>query len=339
MYKSATIKLTVWYLLILMGISLLFSAVIYHVAESEVDNRLQTLQQKIQNNPDFTPLPRFDFRTIRDYQAHQAAVNLFISLFYLNLLILAGGGIGSYLLAKRTLQPIEDSYEAQSRFTSDASHELRTPLAVMKTELEVALRDSSITKQEMKELLTSNLEEVNKLTELSHTLLQLSRLEGGAIEIVKVPLVDIAKSVISRYDKHGTRIHLSAPTDPLYIEGNEVSIEELITILVDNAIKYSPEDSIVNMKIYKKNQCIFLQIKNGGEGIDGKDLPHIFDRFYRVDSSRTGGANSGYGLGLSLAKRIVKLHKGELTASSSRNGDTIFTVLLPRFGSTQANPQ
>jgi two-component system sensor histidine kinase CiaH len=287
------------------------------------------LQQRIQTESDILPLPGFDIRALRADQAHEAAASLFISLLYTNILILAGGGIGSYLLARRTLQPIEYSYEAQSRFTSDASHELRTPLAVMKTELEVALRDPTLSKKEMKELLNSNLEEVNKLTKLSHTLLQLSRLDHTGLTTEKIAVNEIVRSAIAHYDKTGRRIHFSGPARTPYASGNAVSIEELVTILIDNAVKYSPDDSVVEVTVTSGNRQASIKVKNSGEGIDASDLPHVFNRFFRVDSSRTGGTKSGYGLGLSLAKKIVELHNGDLSASSARNAETVFTVKLP----------
>lgn len=322
-----------------MSISLLFSGVIYKVADSEIDSRLQNLQQKIQTEADMSLLPNFDFGRLRIYQAHQAAINLFLSLVYTNLLILVAGGVGSYVLARRTLEPIERSYEAQSRFTSDASHELRTPLSVMKTELEVALRDPTLSKDEMKELLESNLEEVNKLTELSRMLLQLSRLDHSSIETEKIAVDTVIGEVIKRYDKEGTRINYQNTLKPLHVSGNTVGLEELITILVDNALKYSPDDSIVSINVTKKDRYAAIEIKNQGEGIDAKNLPFIFDRFYRIDSSRTGGSKSGYGLGLSLAKKIVELHDGELSASSAKDQETVFRVSLPLFTLNQAKSQ
>src|SRR5690606_29485182 len=124
--------------------------------------------------------PTYDFATIRSLQARQAQASIFTSLLYMNILFLAAGGIASYFMARRTLEPIEQTHEAQSRFTSDASHELRTPLAAMKTELEVALRGPELSKKDMKELLASNLEEVDKLSKITQTLLLLSRLEHSA---------------------------------------------------------------------------------------------------------------------------------------------------------------
>lgn len=330
MFHSATLRLTGWYLLLLMSISLLFSLTIYRTATTEVGDRLAEFQSRIEQPgaaPLFDPNHRL-FTAFQDNQRDRASRNILATLFYVNLLILFGGGLLSYALARRTLRQIEQSHEAQSRFTSDASHELRTPLAAMKTELEVALRDPKISKAEMKELLESNLEEVNKLTVLSKTLLQLSKLDYENLEIQPVNLSDVTTEVIQRYDKNAKRIKMTLPKKPLTIKGNPASIEELVTILVDNALKYSPEKSKVKIVISQQGKNARLEITNGGKGIPNDKLPHIFDRFYRASESRTDG---GSGLGLALAKEIVALHKGELSVSSVSGGDTTFQFLLPIF--------
>src|SRR5690606_10154463 len=128
-------------------------------------------------------------------------------------------------------------------FTSDASHELRTPLAAMKTELEVALRDPKLSKQEMRELLASNLEEVDKLAQISQTLLLLSRLEHSALPSGRVAIDDITRRVVENLNRSHSRILYTPPDRPLYSMVHQVSIEELITILTDNALKYSPPSS------------------------------------------------------------------------------------------------
>jgi signal transduction histidine kinase len=339
MFQSATIKLTAWYLMILMIISLLFSVIIYQVTSSEVNRRLEELQTGIQRQNNFRTLPDFDVANIRLNQAHQASTNLIISLVYTNFIILVAAGIGSYVLARRTLRPIEEAHEAQSRFTSDASHELRTPLAVMKTELEVALRDPKLDKSEMHDLLASNLEEVEKLSQLSQTLLQLSKLDYDNIEKDKLSLEDIVRQTVSRFDKTGKRINFTATKSLPMIVGNRASIEELATILIDNALKYSPADSLVSVHVGKRAQKACLEVINTGEGIHPDALPLIFDRFYRADMSRTGGGKNGYGLGLALAKKIVEIHGGELTASSAPQHATTFTVLLPVVSNSQAKNQ
>lgn len=331
MFHSATLRLTLWYLFILMSIGLIFSGIIYQVASSEINSRIEIVQQRLQNEADDMNVvfPGYDFAMIRAFQTKQAQSSLFANLLYMNLLLLAGGGIASYFLARRTLQPIEQSHEAQSRFTSDASHELRTPLAAMKTELEVALRDPKLSKQEMKELLLSNLEEVDKLSKISQTLLLLSRLEHSALTSQRIAFDDIVRRTVENSNRKKPRINYAPPEKPLYITANQVSVEELVTILIDNAIKYSPQNSKVQVSLKKKGRKARLQVTNLGKGIAADDLPHIFERFYRVDESRTGGREAGFGLGLALAKKIVEMHKGDLSASSQVGKKTTFTVSLP----------
>jgi signal transduction histidine kinase len=201
----------------------------------------------------------------------------------------------------------------------------------MKTELEVALRDPALSKSEMRELLTSNLEEVNKLTQISQTLLLLSRLEHSPLPTGRVAFDDIVRRIIGRLNLTKPRIVYAAPTKPLYIAAHQVSIEELVTILIDNALKYSPPSSKVHVNLKKDGKKARLEVINTGKGISPEDLPHIFERFYRVDESRTNGNDTGFGLGLSLAKKIVELHHGDFTASSEPNKETIFTVSLPLY--------
>lgn len=330
MFKSATLKLTVWYVIILVSISLLFSVVIYSIALSEVGARIENLQQSA---PPMLPDDSTLFNIIREAQIHEAENSLIGALVITNLIIWFAGGFGSYYLARRTLRPIEETHEAQSKFTSDASHELRTPLASMKIELEVALRDPSTTKKEMRELLESNLEEVNRLTKLSHTLLQLSRLDHSTILSENIEIGEITKMMIERFNKTQPRITLHNERK-VHVLTNESNVEELLTILIDNALKYSPSDSSVDVTLIKQRQMSGFKIVNEGEGIPPETLPHIFNRFYRADASRTGSAKKGYGLGLSLAKKIVELHNGELTVSSAINEDTTFQVLLPNIKRT-----
>lgn len=323
MFQSATSKLTCWYLGIIIAVSILFSGVIYAIASREIITRIDTLQTRaLQNgNP---------FLFGRDDQIHEAEASLLAGLFITNILIWTGGGVGSYYLARRTLLPIEEAHEAQSRFVSDASHELRTPLANMKTELEVALRDKLLTKKEAKELLESNLEEVNKLTQLSSTLLQLSRLDTSGITREKVTLQFAVQAAIKRFGADAKRVHSEKPLLPIDAVSNRLQTEELVTILVDNALKYSPPVSKVKISYIKNKQMVGFSVSNEGEGIPPKVLPHIFDRFYQAEKSRRSTQQKGFGLGLSLAKKIVEIHHGELSVSSAPGAITTFTVLFPR---------
>lgn len=343
MFHSATLKLTGWYLLILMTISLIFSIVIYNITSNELGDRLEQLQSRFERTNLIIPYDSSThnpgYTAFRIDQDARARANLLVSLFYVNLLILIAGGAGSYLLARRTLRDIESAHEAQSRFTSDASHELRTPLAAMKSEIEVTLRDKNAPKSELREALESSLEEVNKLTELSQVLLQLARSEHSGLEMSSIALPAVVKSIVKRYDKPSKRIEVKTTSTLPQVNANRASIEELVTILVDNALKYSPHDSLVSIRLSRRNGKVAFEITNTGKGISAEDLPHIFDRFYRADSSRTGGSKSGYGLGLALAKQIVEVHNGELSASSAPNHATTFTVLLPILRKSKAKSQ
>lgn len=336
MFHSATLKLTGWYLLILMSISLLFSITVYNVAIGEVHDRLSELQDRLES-PQFAPNADPNhrlFSAFRNNQRDMANKNIWTTLVYVNLFIFFGGGALSYMLARRTLKQIEESHESQARFVSDVSHELRTPLAAMKTELEVAMRDKKLAKNEMRELLESNLEEVNRLTVLSRTLLQLSKLDHTDLEIDLVDLNILVSDVVQRYDKNAKRIAIHLPAKPLKLQANSATTEELITILVDNALKYSPPASTVHIKLSRRNKHAQFEITNEGKGIDAKDMPHIFDRFYRADTSRSEG---GSGLGLSLAKKIVELQDGELTVSSAPDQKTTFRFLLPLTRKSKMN--
>ncbi len=333
MFENATLKLTVWYLLIIMVISLLFSGLVYQSSTSELHTRLERFGQQMP----FYSVPRVNDNWVdfRDKQANEAAHNILISLLYINCLILAAGGVASYLMARKTLRPLKEAHELESRFVSDASHELRTPLAAMKTELEVILRDPSTSKQDMRTLLESNLEEVNKLTQLSQTLLTLSKMEYDKLPHEKLDLKTIVQTVVERYDKQQNRIIIEQPRSVFYVRGHAPSLEELVTILVDNALKYSPRDSEVTIQISKRMNKANFDITNSGKGIKQKDLPYIFDRFYRADNARTRSDKTSFGLGLSLAKTIVQLHHGELSVTSGEGKLTTFTFTLPIYRNTR----
>lgn len=334
MFESATLKLTGWYILILMAISLLFSVLVYQISFGEVRTQLEQYEKGIQGTSRLVIPRTFDFKELHDKQLDEARGSLILALVYINVVLLITGGLGSYLLARRTLRPIEESHEAQSRFVSDASHELRTPLAAMTTELEVALRDPSLTKAEMKELLDSNLEEVRKLTTLTQTLLQLSTGKQHELLITSFSLEQVTRERIEKYDQSGTRVSLVATSGAALVYAHQASIEELITILLDNALKYSPPISSISIKLFSRGGRVMFSITNTGQGIKASDLTHIFDRFYRADTSRSG--DGGHGLGLALAKQISELHKADLSVTSTVGKTTEFRFSLPIFKEGQA---
>ena len=341
MFRSATLKLTRWYLVILMSISLLFSVAIYQLNYNEVNIRLENLQKGLINSSvqsDSTTTSFFiDRDELRLEQSRQAATQMILALVYINTFVLIAGGFGSYFLARRTLEPIEKAHEAQSRFTSDASHELRTPLAAMKAELEVYLRDTKLTFNEAKELLGSNLEEVDKLIKLSEMLLKMARLDYDKLEMKQVDIVELLPMVMKPFSLYKKRFDVTMRKQAL-VHGNEAAVVELMSILIDNAIKYSPEKSRISIRVFERRTMTGFEIKNSGQQINPEKLPYIFDRFYRADHSRTDSNENGFGLGLAIAKKISEIHHGYIQASST-DKETCFTFYLPNLRNIGAKMQ
>lgn len=341
LFRSATLKLTIWYLAILMTLSLAFSFIIYQMNFNVINARLQTLQENILDDRTLGGGSRLqpliftqEADDLRQAELRQASHDMIVSLLKINLVVLIAGGIGSYLMAKRTLRPIETAHEAQSRFTSDASHELRTPLSAIKAEIEVNLRDKNLTIEEARELLNSNLEEVDKLIALSELLLHLSRLEYDKLEVTRVDVPKLFNEIIERHpqkDRFVVKARKSAIT-----YANEAGIAEVMDILMENSLKYSPITKPIVVKIFEQNGTIGFRIKNNGPAIDKQAIDRLFDRFYRADTSRSNSSMKGYGLGLSIAKKIVDLHNGYMTVSSNAK-ETSFTFYLPIVKSLSGN--
>ncbi len=304
MFKTARVKLTVWYLAIIMAISLSFSLVIYTGVSREL-TRIENFQRiRIQ-------------RVVGDVDAmSEARVRIILTLGVINLSSRVLSGMGGYFLAGRTLDPISKMVEGQKEFVSNASHELRTPLTALKTEIEVALRDKKLNLAQAKKMLASNLEEANKMQALSNYLLKLSRYEGeGKIPMAKVDLKLIAIKAIGK-------MKVVKDLKKSIVLGNEDALVELITILLDNAVRYSPRGTQISVKVADGA----IEVIDKGPGIAKEDLPHIFDRFYRGEVSRNKEKVDGYGLGLSIAKSIVDLHEGTIGVESKLGKGTAFKV-------------
>jgi two-component system sensor histidine kinase CiaH len=326
MFKSTALKLSLYYLALIMGLSIGFSFFLYYVSNNELSRGLER-----PGNTSYDVAPASDYNNFWHDRLSEAQENLRINLLTFNLLVLVAGGFVSYALARRTLAPIEEAMEAQSRFTADASHELRTPLTAMQTEIEVALRNKKLSKENARKLLESNLEEVTKLRSLSEALLKLARGENNGINQSKVKLEEITTEAINRVYKSAAAKKLTIDNQLQNITAladREVLIE-VVTILLDNAIKYSPNGSAIIITGSVQGQQATLAISDDGAGIDAKDLPHIFERFYRSDRSRNKNKTAGYGLGLAIADALMELQAGHIKVESTPGQGSTFTLLLP----------
>ncbi len=333
MFRSARLKLTASYLAIIILISAAFSVTIYLGIAMNLGDRFQQMERRIMHDqmmgrpgrPDQPPIFRSDLEATK-----RGVAMVLVIANGLILIVSAGAG---WVLAGKTLKPIEESMEEQKRFVADASHELRTPLTALRTEIEVALQDQELTKKEARAVLASNMEEVEKLQTLASDLLSLAQYQRaesglGQENIDISTMMNSALKKISAAAK-AKDISIEIKADSITVQANEQALEQLVVILLDNAIKYTPAGGQVTASAKLERQHAILEVADTGVGIAPKDVPHIFDRFYRTDDSRSKDTTPGFGLGLSIAKKIVALHKGRIGVESEPGRGTVFTVSLP----------
>lgn len=313
-----------------MGISLGFSFVLYHVTTDELARSLHRETQRIYNQfPVFYDMPLLQPK--QDLQDSSQHIILRLATF--NAIVLVGAGVASYWLAKRTLEPIEAAHMQQKRFTADVSHELRTPLTALRMETEVALMQKGASTKELRETLGSNLEEVAKLEALINNLLRLSQLEADELQqnFTAVPLQKVLDDAISSLEAQASErnVKISSVQTNSIVYGDAASLTQLFVILLDNAIKYSPKKGDVILTVGEHDNKATVSVKDNGVGIPKAELDHVFDRFYRADTSRAKNERGGYGLGLSIAQMIADVHNADITLKSRVNHGTTAQVVLP----------
>jgi heavy metal sensor kinase len=228
------------------------------------------------------------------------------------------------------LARLERSFTAVRHFSADAAHELRTPLTILKGEIEVTLQ-ASRSEEEYRQILTSCLEEVDRLSALVQDLLFLARSDSGNVTVTDTP-VDLSAIFTEvtqplRALAESASLTLTAPSPlPLWVNGNASMLFRLIFNLGENAIKYTPAGGTVALQLTQDGSTAVLQVQDTGPGIPPADQARIFDRFYRGDPARSRG---GTGLGLALVRSIVSLHKGQIAVDSEVDKGTCFRVTLP----------
>ena len=227
---------------------------------------------------------------------------------------------------------LEQSFKQIQQFSGDVSHELKTPLTAIKGEIEVTLRKER-NNEEYKTLLLSLLEETNKLEKIIEDLLFLSRMDAKSIPLAffEGPLDEILLEVyeeLYRLAEH-KHIHLAlASVDTVKIRAEFGLLKRLLVNLLLNAIKYTPQDGKITLSLQQKENTAILTVSDTGAGIPEASLPYIFDRFYRVDLSRSQ-ETGGSGLGLAIAQKIVEVHHGKIHVSSVAGKGTTFQINLP----------
>jgi heavy metal sensor kinase len=226
---------------------------------------------------------------------------------------------------------LESSFEQLRRFTADASHELRTPLAVIRGIGEAGLTETR-TAAQYKESIGSMLEEVDRLTHLVDTLLRLSRADGGTLTISREPFDlgelarDVAGSLSVLAEERGQRLDVTGDIVP--VRGDRLVLREAITNVLDNAIKYSPQRSTIDVRARVEGAHAMLEVADEGPGVAPEHRGKIFERFFRIDEGRSRD-RGGTGLGLAIAKWAVEANGGSVSVESGVKGGAVFRILLP----------
>ena len=332
MFNKARFKLTGWYLLIIMCVSMAFSAVIYRAASLEIE-RFATAQRiryerrlidpnLVQLDPRPSPDPIID-----DELLGETRQRILMTLLLINLGILASAGLLGYYLSGKTLSPIKDMMDEQYRFISDASHELKTPITAIKTTLEVALRDKKLPIEEARETLSMSLDEVNRLQKLAEGLLALTR-AGGAPTLSLNNLNKIVGEAVRTIQPLAERrkIIMTSRVPKIMVMVEPTNLTRAVVAILDNAVKYSPQGGKVAISARVDNHNVAIKISDQGKGIEASEIPMIFDRFYRSDRARS---TSGYGLGLAIAQQIVREQHGNILVESKLNMGTTMIIELP----------
>ena len=238
--------------------------------------------------------------------------------------------LASLYLARVSVKPLLESMQKQQSFVENASHELRTPLAVLQNRLETLFRKPEATIMESSESIASSLEEVRNMKFLTTNLLNLARRDDGIKPELGEVEPDFFNTTFTNYEmiasennrvfRFENRVHRTIITDKLLLK-------QLMTILFDNAVKYTEEEGDIYFEISATERSLYLTVADNGIGISAADKKKIFDRFYRVDKARTR-QKGGFGLGLSLAKQIVDALKGTINVKDNKPNGTIFEVKL-----------
>ena len=331
LFSTALARLTVLYVAVLAIVCLLFSGFIYTLASNEIDRTSRRQVVGFRNLLGRFIVDEVESEKLRVGEADESRSRLRAKLFLGNLAVIGAGTVLCYFFAKKTLKPLEEGVKSQERFTSDASHELRTPLASMRTEIEVALRDKDLKIKDAKELLLSNLEEVETLQSLTDNLLSLARNrelgESRTIDVSKV-----IQAIVKRSQPKFKKVGMSLKGDidsSIKTSTNKEGLQQVVNILLENSMKYAGNGRVAHVAVSASEGFVNIKVSDNGIGIPADKVDSIFERFYKVDTSRTSSKGSGHGLGLSIAKQLVSALNGRIYATIPKGGGVEFSVELP----------
>jgi signal transduction histidine kinase len=281
--------------------------------------------------------PDFKVQLVQNRASEVSLLNILGTVLLIGgLLALFASLFAGYLYAGRALVPIRASIDRrraalqrQREFAANASHELRTPLTVIGASVEDLKRNRRSKVEDVGEAVGDIEAEVRHMTALVEDMLLLARTDSGVVHVERIPLdlgdiaADAASSLATLGQERGVKVVLDPLPAP--VTGDPLRLRQLVTILVDNAVRHSLPGSTVEVQVRPAAGAAVLQVDDHGPGIKPEDLPRIFERFWRADNAPAGGT----GLGLAIAKWIVEQHGGQIVAANSPEGGASFSVWLP----------
>jgi signal transduction histidine kinase len=315
LFLYARLRLSVLYLLAMMLVVGIYSAALFFSLRANIIDDFED---------------RFKQEDVRA-QAVVSTINILEDKIVLaDALVLGLMGVLSFLLAGMTLKPIAAALEEQRKFSSDASHELRTPLTVMKTELEVALKSRELTAAGARDIFSSNLEEINRMSALIEDLLLVSRGQARKMPFEKVDLAALAVRLVEKMRPLAEEksVSLSFLPGSGLVRGNPAFLERMATNIIHNAVSYTPAGGRAEVGVRTGKSGVLFCVSDTGVGIAPENLPRVFDRFHRGGNA---GESHGTGLGLSIVKEIAGLHGGILRIESAPGAGTKVFVTFPEY--------
>jgi len=264
--------------------------------------------------------------------------NMLTTLVYTFILVALAMLIVIYFIsrffANKSIKPVKEAFYKQKQFIADASHELKTPLAVINTNVDVLLSNSDDKISDQAKWLHYIKSESERMAKLTNDLLYLTQVDYSEVKMIFTDfnLSDTVENVLLTMEAVVFESNITLENNieqGLFAHGNAEQIQQVVLILLDNAIKYTNSNGRIDVNLKKSHNTAVLTVSNTGEGIPSEHIDRIFDRFYRTDKSRAR-KTGGYGLGLAIAKAIVEQHHGKISVTSVPNEKTTFTVELPR---------
>jgi len=313
-FFAARLKLTAAYTMTAGALLGVFSYLLYGTLLKEIGDSFE-------GNFSTEVAQQLAFQRVAD--ALQARI-LFADTIVLTIVIIFG-----FIMTKLALRPIKKALDSQRRFVADAAHELRTPLAVMKTEIEVALRGEENFSLSAKKIMSSTLEEIDDLTLLSNDLLEIAKGQINKGQAVHLSITKLVRQTTERLRSLAEEKHIiikDTVREEFFTEGNPAALERAFYNVIHNAITYTPDGGNIDISIHKHRSIVDITVADSGIGISPEHITHIFDPFYCADPSRTFG---GSRLGLAIIKATIEQCGGHVAIESTLGKGTRVIISLP----------